>query len=209
MQPVIIIDYGIGNIYSIKSALKYLGVDSILSSDSKLIRNARQLILPGVGSFRVGMSNLKQLGLNTLIHEMAIERKVPVLGICLGMQLMGLSSSENDFTKGLGLVKYPVTRFTVNEKKLKIPHVGFNTVQIQPGSILFKGFGKTADFYFTHSYYMKALDKINVSGLCFHGEYFIAGFEDNNIFGTQFHPEKSQSNGLLVLKNFLEFKNDA
>ena len=209
IKRVVIIDYGTGNIYSIKSALKYLGVDSVLSADSRIIRNAKHLILPGVGSFQLAMGKLKKIGLDTIIHEVATKNGVPVLGICLGMQLMGLTSTEDKLTEGLGLIQFPVTKFSVNINYYKIPHVGFNTVQVQPKSILYRGLGNAADFYFNHSFRMTSLEKKSVTGICNHGENFIASFEKDNLFGTQFHPENSQSNGLLVLKNFLEFKNNA
>lgn len=206
MQPVVIIDYGMGNIYSVKSALRYLGVESILSVAPNVILSAKYLILPGVGSFRVAMENLYKLGLDVVIHEAVSQKKIPLLGICLGMQLLGVSSAENGLTHGLGLIDYPVERFAVNEDQCKIPHVGFNTVRIQAGSILYKELGESADFYFTHSFRMSDFGMQHVSGTCSHGENFIASIEKDNIFGTQFHPEKSQSNGLFVLKNFLEWK---
>lgn len=201
-MKIAIIDYGMGNIKSIISALKYLKVaDITVTNDYKILNNANKLILPGVGSFSQAMQNIKELGLNESLKVMALEEKKPILGICLGMQLMGLSSTEEDFTEGLGLVNGVVTKFKLDG--LRVPHVGFNQIIVNANSQLYDGMQTGADFYFTHSYKMKSTNNINQSE-CEYGEKFIASFEVDNIVGTQFHPELSQTNGLKLLKNFIE-----
>ena len=202
---IVIIDYGMGNLFSIQSAIRFLGVESIITADPNIINNAEKLILPGVGSFYKAMANLHSFGLVTVLRDTVISRQIPILGICLGMQLMGESSTEDSFREGLRLVDCAVERFD-DEKSdgLKIPHVGFNTVSVVQKSKLFMGLDAQVDFYFTHSYRMKYTDQSYVAGICNHGESFIAAFEKGHICGTQFHPEKSQTNGLLLLRNFIK-----
>jgi imidazole glycerol-phosphate synthase subunit HisH len=202
---IVIIDYGMGNLFSIQSALHYLGAQSIISSDPHIIHNADKLILPGVGSFHKAMTNLMNNNLIEVIKAPVIKKKTPLLGICLGMQLLGSSSTEDGFSYGLGFIDCPVERFSETKYvNLKIPHVGFDTVTITKNSKLFQGLDSSADFYFTHSYRMAFTEQECAIGTCAHGEQFIAAFEKGNICGTQFHPEKSQTNGLVLLNNFIE-----
>jgi len=206
-QVVVIVDYGMGNTYSLQSAFKYLGVETILSYEPKQILKAERVVLPGVGSFRRAMENLKKGELDATLKSIVLEKKIPLLGICLGMQLLGKSSTEDGFTEGLGFLDYPVERFTSEcDKSIRVPHVGYDTVEVRENSLLFKGLSRKVDFYFTHSYRMTSEGKSYISSICLYGGEFIASFEKGNIFGTQFHPEKSQSNGLLILKNFMEWK---
>jgi len=199
---LVIVDYGMGNIKSISSSLMYLGVDDvILSSEYSILKKADKLILPGVGSFGKAMSQIKSKELDKYLTEMVIENDKPILGICLGMQLMGMSSDEDGYNKGLGFVNTIVNRFNVAE--LKVPHVGFNQVHCNSQSRLYNGINHEPDFYFTHSYRMMGQDDINAS-TCEYGEKFIASFEKDNIAGVQFHPELSQHNGLKVLRNFID-----
>lgn len=203
---IVIIDYGMGNLFSIQAALDYLGARSTISSDLDIINDADKLILPGVGSFYKAMDNMVRDNLFEVITEAVTDRKTPILGICLGMQLLGLSSTEDGFCSGFGFVDTAVERF--NEDAclgLKIPHVGFDTVAIdERGSKLFDRLGDHRDFYFTHSYRMAFSEQPYAASLCLHGERFIAAFEKDHICGTQFHPEKSQTNGLILLRNFIE-----
>lgn len=203
---VVIVDYGMGNIFSIQSALKFLGIENKLSALAEDILNADRIVLPGVGSFRRAMENLKGKGLDEVIRQAVFEKKTPLLGICLGMQLLGVSSTEDGFTKGLCLIDAPVERFSLEDSENKVPHVGFNTVTAEKNSVLFKNLPTKTDFYFTHSFYMHCHGNGYVSGTCLHGKIFAAAVEKENIFGAQFHPEKSQSNGLMVLKNFMEWR---
>lgn len=201
-MKVVIIDYGMGNIKSIMGALRYLDVTNIVVSNKENdIANADKLILPGVGSFNLAMKNIKDLSLDKFLKSIVLEEKKPILGICLGMQLMGNSSTEDGYSSGLGFVNTPVTRFDLIN--LRIPHVGLNQILISRDSRLYKNIKDGADFYFTHSYKMNDNDSINPS-YCIYGEKFVASFELNNIAGVQFHPELSQTNGLQLLKNFIE-----
>ena len=178
------------------------GVDDVvLSSDYEILNSADKIILPGVGSFGKAMSQIKERKIDTCLKELAIEGNKPLLGICLGMQLMGLSSDEDGLNDGLGFVDAIVTRF--EENSLKIPHVGFNQVKVNSDLNLYHGFKGDIDFYFTHSYKMTSDKDINEC-YCEYGSDFIASFESGNIAGVQFHPELSQHNGLALLKNFIE-----
>jgi glutamine amidotransferase len=202
---IVIIDYGMGNLFSIQSAIRYLGVESVITADPNIINNADKLILPGVGSYYKAMENLNTFGMAAVLRETVISKKIPILGICLCMQLMGTSSTEDGFCEGLRLIDCQVERFDKKRAEgLKIPHVGFNTVSVVQRAKLFMDMASQADFYFTHSYRMKYTDQSCVTGICHHGESFIAAFEKENICGTQFHPEKSQTNGLLLLRNFIK-----
>jgi glutamine amidotransferase len=201
-MKIVIVDYGMGNIKSIISALKYLGVkDIVLSNIQEEITNADKLILPGVGSFAKAMHNIKSLNLDTILQKEVIYNKKPIFGICLGMQLMALSSDEDGNNKGLGFVKANVKRFDV--QNLKIPHVGFNQVEFDESSILYNGLENSSDFYFTHSYQMQSDIDIN-QATCEYGKKFIVSYEVENIAGVQFHPELSQTNGLKLLENFIK-----
>lgn len=205
---VTIIDYGMGNIWSVASALKYLGYKSTVTSNITQITNSDCLILPGVGSFRKAMVSIENLELDKAICA-AVGSGIKLLGICLGMHLLGTSSTEDGYYKGLGLIPNSVEKFTKDETgDLKIPHIGFNAVEHPNDSVLFQGVSKKSDFYFVHSYRMLPQSP-EESILCRYGIKFLAGYENKNIFATQFHPEKSQTNGLLVLRNFLEYKTNA
>jgi imidazole glycerol-phosphate synthase subunit HisH len=199
---VVIIDYGMGNLRSIIGALKYLGVEKIsVSNNTKKLREADKLILPGVGSFSMAMRNIKTLKLDQYLKYEVLEKKKPVLGICLGMQLMGKSSTEDELSFGLGFINSKVEMFP--DMSIKVPHVGFNQVRVNKESILFDGIEDLSDFYFVHSYQMTSENDINQS-LCEYGDNFIASYEVDNITGVQFHPELSQTNGLKLIKNFLD-----
>lgn len=201
---ITVIDYGMGNIWSVLSALRYLNCEPIVSSDPNEILQAESLLLPGVGSFRKAMVSLRGLGLDEAIIEAVNANGTKILGICLGMQLMGLRSTEDGDTAGLGLISNTVDKFNAQEVgNNKIPHVGFNSVLSQLGSSLFRGLPEEADFYFVHSYRMQAEGTVKKEAICHYGTDFLAAFEQDNIFATQFHPEKSQANGLVLLKNFL------
>jgi len=199
---VVIIDYGMGNIKSIVGALKYLGINKIkVSNNPKDITDADKLILPGVGAFPMAIRNMKTLNLDKYLQYEVCEKKKPVLGICLGMQLMGKSSTEGDLSSGLGFIDSKVEVFS--DEFNKVPHVGFNQVKINKNSILFDGLQNLSDFYFVHSYQMTSEVDISQS-LCEYGDNFIASYEVDNIAGVQFHPELSQTNGLKLIKNFLD-----
>jgi len=198
---IAIVDYGMGNIKSITSTLKFLGVEEVLVTNNfDELKNAEKIILPGVGSFAKAMSKINEYKIDKILCELAVINKKPLLGICLGMQLLCNSSTEDGINKGLAFINADVTKF--EENKLKIPHVGFNQVIKNSDSTLFKDINDNADFYFTHSYKVSSRENINQS-ICNYGQNFIASFEVENIYATQFHPELSQNNGLQLLKNFL------
>jgi len=204
-QKLVIIDYGMGNLWSVVSAFRYLGIEPEISSDPDLVLSSNALILPGVGSFRKAMEVLQKSHLDEAIGEAVKVKGSSILGICLGMQLLGNHGTEDGNTKGLGLVSNPVEKFTGQELgKNKLPHIGFNSVAFSEREGLFRDLPENSDFYFVHSYRMLP-DGLNArTAICHYGTKFLAAFEIDNICGTQFHPEKSQTNGLTLLNNFLK-----
>ena len=201
MKKIGIIDYGMGNLHSVQNALNYLNQKNIITSDLDEIKKCDKLILPGVGSFYQARKNLSKMKLDTVITELVSKKKIDILGICLGMQLLCESSDEDGFSEGLNLVPLKFTLF--KDSKLPKPHIGFNEVKFDPASKLFDGLKKNTNFYFVHSYKGLPTKIINKISYSFYSEKFVSSFEYNNIYGTQFHPEKSQSNGLTLLKNFI------
>ena len=202
-KQVTIIDYGMGNLASIKNALEYLNTNVIISEEPDLISKSNFSILPGVGSFKTAMLKIRKKKIDEAIFNL-LKKGNYLLGICLGMQILGKSSTEDGFTEGLGLVDNEVIKFEKsNTEGNKIPHIGFNSVNFDTGNVLFKNLNNNIDFYFVHSYFMqtKGLKK-NISTTNY-GINFLSSFNNDNIFATQFHPEKSQKNGLILLKNFL------
>jgi len=201
-MKLVIIDYGMGNIKSITSAFKYIGVDEIVTSNEyQDIKSSDKLLLPGVGSFVNAMNKIKDLALDEILSEAVLEDKKPILGICLGMQLLCNSSEEDGGAQGLGFVNAECIKFNI--KNLKVPHVGFSQVKSNPNAKLYDGLKAENDFYFTHSYKLQSNIDINQS-ICNYEEDFIASYEIDNMVGTQFHPELSQTNGLQLLKNFID-----
>mgnify|MGYP000103046523 CR=1 FL=1 len=201
---LVIVDYGMGNMWSVASALRYLGADPLVSGDPAIVSRADALILPGVGSFRKAMQVLNARGLADALRESVWVRQRKVLGICLGMQLMAERGTEDGESPGLGFISGSVDRFGREELgALKVPHIGFNSVTSTPRSRLFHGIAPTADFYFVHSYRLLAGELPGTPALCCYGIEFMAAYERDNINATQFHPEKSQTNGLRLLNNFL------
>ena len=203
-KKVIIIDYGLGNILSIKNAVEYLGHKSILTSDPKIIEKSKILILPGVGSFNDAMKKLNKLKITDSIKKNIEINKGKILGICLGMQLLATKGTENGNIEGLGLIEGDVISLAKISKKI-LPHIGFNLVETNYNEGIFNNIDKNRYFYFVHSYFFLP-NKKNLNfhySYCNYGGKFISSFESKQIFGTQFHPEKSQTNGLKLLKNFL------
>ena len=202
---ITIVDYGMGNIGSVVGALKFLGIEPKVTPDPEQVKIAHSIILPGVGSFRKAMEKLKITGLDQAILETVKSRGGAILGICLGMQLLGAASTEDGESIGLALVPNRVDRFATDTScPTKIPHVGFNTVRFSERKGLFSELPERADFYFVHSYRMLQGDLEGRTAICDYGGEFLAAFETDRICGTQFHPEKSQTNGLILLKNFIE-----
>lgn len=203
-SQVTIVDYGMGNLWSVAHALRFLGAKSRVSKNPAEIHTAERLILPGVGSYFRAMHRLRATGLADALLEAVTARKSKILGICLGMQLMAERGSEDGASVGLGLIPGNVDPFSAAELgEQKTPHIGFNTVFASSKSVLLGNLSPKADFYFAHSYRMLPAEGAVSVGLCRHGIDFLASYERENIFAVQFHPEKSQTNGLQVLENFL------
>lgn len=202
---IVIIDYGMGNLRSVQKAFEYIGFNAIISRDPSIILDASKIVLPGVGAFKDAMHNLSSLGLIESLNKAVIENKTPFLGICLGMQLIASKSYEFGETKGLAWIDAEIVRFP--ETTLKIPHVGWNNVTMTNPSPLFQNIPDNSDFYFVHSYYFSG-DGSYAIGTCEYGLPFIASVQKENIFATQFHPEKSQKYGLKILENFATYQNE-
>lgn len=198
---IAIIDYDAGNIKSVEKALLSMGETPVLTRDPEVILQADHIILPGVGSFGDAMENLNKFGLIDVIHE-AINRKIPFLGICLGLQLLFESSEETPGVAGLGILKGKIVRIPEGPG-LKIPHMGWNSLNVREGASLFKGLEKEPYVYFVHSYYLQAKDPKIVAATTEYGVTIHALVEKENVFACQFHPEKSSKTGLAILKNFL------
>ena len=202
VDNLVIVDFGMGNLHSVASALDYLGAKAKISSNSATVANADTLLLPGVGSFYTAMQRLNETGLADSIREAVLGRGRKILGICLGLQLMATYGEEDGGRGGLGLITGNVTRVPC-DSGLKVPHVGFNQVRFASGSRLFAGIEQGLDFYFVHSYRLEVLERPGFTALCDYGGDFVAAYEYETVFATQFHPEKSQTNGLRLLANFL------
>jgi len=199
---IAIVDYGMGNIKSITSTLNFLGVEEVLvTNDFNELEQSDKLLLPGVGSFAKAMSKIIEYKIDLKLFDLVKIKRKPILGICLGMQLLCNSSTEDGNSKGLAFINADVTKFE-EQHGFKIPHVGFNQVKTNNNSKLFKDINDNSDFYFTHSYKVLTNDDINQS-ICHYGQNFVSAFEIENIYATQFHPELSQNNGLQLLRNFL------
>lgn len=198
---IAIIDYDAGNIKSVEKALLSMGETPVLTRDPEVILQADHIILPGVGSFGDAMENLNKFGLIDVINE-AINRKIPFLGICLGLQLLFESSEETPGVAGLGILKGKIVRIPEGPG-LKIPHMGWNSLNVREGASLFKGLEKEPYVYFVHSYYLQAKDPKIVAATEEYGVTIHASVEKENVFACQFHPEKSSKTGLAILKNFL------
>lgn len=203
-QNIIIVDYGMGNLRSVFNKFKKIGVPAKISSDLNEISSATKLILPGVGHFANGMRNLKQMGLLDLLNKKVIEEKTPILGICLGMQLFTKFSEEGN-VEGLGWIDAQTVRFKFDPKvtKLKIPHMAWNSVQIEKESKLHENIPNETMFYFVHAYHVECNDKTDILDSAEYVYRFTSAVERGNIYGTQYHPEKSHDEGLQLLKNFI------
>ncbi len=198
---IAVVDYGMGNLRSVQKAIEHLGYKCVVSSESSDIDSASHVILPGVGAFRDAMKNLKERNLIDVIIKNCVVKKKPLLGICLGMQVLFEESEEFGVHRGLGILKGRVIRFRTN---LKVPHMGWNSVKLIREEPLIKNDDQF--FYFVHSYYVVPSDNAIVSGTTDYDISFASYINSENIFATQFHPEKSEKQGLQLLKNFCELK---
>ena len=198
---IAIIDYGMGNFAAIKNMLDKLGHEAIIASDPKMLHNAKKIILPGVGSFDSGINKLRSSGFFDEIKIMVAEYKTPILGVCLGMQLL-FEKSEEGKEQGLSLLEGDVVKFSFKSNQFKIPHMGWQNLEIINNNYLLKSSYSHQRFYFVHSYYVNPTDKSCISAFADYGIIFPASIEKNNIFGVQFHPEKSHKFGLELLNKF-------
>jgi glutamine amidotransferase len=200
VTSVAVVDYGMGNRRSVEKALEHVGARALVTGDHDAIRAADGVIVPGVGAFPEAMRRLAAVGLDRVVVELAREG-APVLGICLGMQLLFASSSEHEGAAGLGLLPGEVTRLDAHGGKL--PHIGWNRVTLERPSPLTAGLGEAAAFYHVHSYVCRPAEAQDVVGRGEHGERFASIVQRGNVAGVQFHPEKSSRDGLVLLGNFV------
>ncbi|QDU61537.1 Imidazole glycerol phosphate synthase subunit HisH 1 [Planctomycetes bacterium Pan216] len=205
MERIGLIDYGAGNTTSVLNALEHLRLDVTLARTPEDLENADRLILPGVGAFASAMRKLERLALVDALGDHVVERKKPFLGICVGMQLLADLGHEFETYPGLGYVAGEVKRLRAEEVGLRVPHIGWNEVDYDPSCPLFEGMSAPA-FYFVHSYVIEPSDPTSTVATCLHGGPFAAAVRRGNIFGVQFHPEKSQRDGLKLLENFASFE---
>jgi glutamine amidotransferase len=203
---IVIIDYGLGNLGSIKNMFKKIGAEAVISAGRSDIDKADKLIMPGVGNFDQGMRNLQALGLPPVLENKVIQKKAPILGICLGMQLFARKSEEGE-SRGLEWIDAEAVRFRFenDEKHLKIPHMGWNLVKICQRNPLFEGMYPEPRFYFVHSYHIVCKNESDILTKTFYGYEFASAVRKDNIYGVQFHPEKSHKFGMKLLRNFVEF----
>ncbi len=201
-MSIVVVDYKLGNYKSVQNMLKKIGAKSILSADHQDILSAEKLILPGIGNFDQGMRNLHQYDLIDVLNEAVLEKNIPILGICMGFQLM-LESSEESERPGLGWIKGGVKKFEFDSDQFKIPHVGWNDVSFAKNMDFESGYPELPRFYFSHSYYVSNTESGDTFVQCDYGGKFTAGVQKGNIMGVQFHPEKSHIFGMTFLKHFI------
>jgi imidazole glycerol-phosphate synthase subunit HisH len=201
---VVIVDYGMGNLNSVKKTFERLKVNAVISSHPEDIKDSDKLVLPGVGHFGKAMSNLRELDLLDCLNEAVLVNKKPILGICLGMQLLAKKSEEGN-ADGLSWIDSEVTKFKVSDKlKYKVPHMGWNRISIKKDSLLMKDIPDFSEFYFVHSYYIKLNDESDLLNETEYEYLFTSAVEKDNIFGVQYHPEKSHDSGVQIIKNFIK-----
>ncbi len=201
MGAIAIVDYGMGNIHSVKKALESCGAKALVANNSSDIKGCSKIVLPGVGAFDEAMVELRKLGLAEFLKDEALSGK-PFIGICLGMQLLFEASNEAQKEQGLGMIKGRVVK--IEGRGLKVPHMGWNQlIQLSAGCPLLNGVADGAYVYFCHSYYARCRDMANVSAVTEYGEKLAAVVNSGNVYGVQFHPEKSQSTGLKIIDNFV------
>lgn len=200
---IAIVDYGMGNLGSVKRKLDHFQKTTVITSDPEQIRKSEKLILPGVGHFSNAVNEIKMRGLWDILNKEVMIRKKPILGICLGMQLMAHHSEEGN-TEGFGWLNAGVIRFRISDTlKYKVPHTGWNQININKQSPLFSGINAEKEFYFVHGYHLICNDPSEILGESVYEYPFVSAVQKGNIYGVQFHPEKSHDAGELLLKNFV------
>ena len=201
---IVILAYNMGNVGSVLNMIKKIGYDAKITNNKEEILNAEKIIIPGVGSYNNGIENLKDLNLIDILNKKIMIDKIPVLGICLGMQLMAEGSEEGALS-GLGWIKGKFVRFNNNlSNTLKVPHMGWNFINIKKQSKILYNLPENPRFYFVHSYYALPENNEDILTTTNYGHEFVSSFEKDNIIGVQFHPEKSHKFGMSILKNFIE-----
>jgi len=201
---IAIIDYGMGNLKSIQNMFGRIGVEAVIASSRELISTAEKLVLPGVGAFGNAVARLNDMELSSILQERVVEFNVPILGICLGMQLLSRRSLEGGEHAGLGFIDAETVRldYSISDKGLKVPHMGWNEIEAQKESPLTEGLEKDSRFYFVHSYHVSCHNHEDIVATTRYGIDFVSMIQHENIFGVQFHPEKSHWFGMKVLENF-------
>ncbi len=202
---IAIIDYGMGNLRSVQKGFERMGHDAVVTSDAKTILSASKVVLPGVGAFPDCMRNLREYGLIDAVHK-SIDSGKPFLGICLGLQLLFTESEEFGISKGLDIIKGKVVRFKIQDSTFKVPHMGWNSVSIKRRPPALADVPDGSHFYFVHSFHVVPEDKSVIATTTDYGYEFVSSVWKDNIYATQFHPEKSQALGLSILKRFGEQK---
>ena len=203
---IAIVDYGMGNLLSVFHALEMIGSEPKICTAPEELREAERIILPGVGAFRDCIHSLRAKGFAEALDSEVRHKGKPLLAICLGLQVLGRRSFEGGEYEGLGWFHADVVRLQPADPTLRVPQIGWNDVDYRPGSPLFAGLPRHADFYFVHSYYLRCYDPNDMEAQCDYGGPVTAAVRKNNIFATQFHPEKSQDFGLRLLDNFVKWK---
>ena len=210
MKNICIVNYGLGNVRSVKNSILRLGIDVCISDKKEDLQSSSHLIIPGVGSFESGMRGLERNNIIDILNEEVLAKKKPVLGICLGMQLLSSISYENGEHQGLDWISGSINKINNNnkiEKNFRLPHMGWNDTINDPDSILMRGLEAKSIFYFVHSYHFIPKSKDVISSTSFYGGKIVSSVEQSNIFGVQFHPEKSDVHGQKILENFINYKN--
>ena len=205
-SKIVIIDYGMGNLRSVQKKFQRIGAEVEITSVLDKISKAEKLVLPGVGHFSNGVKNLKETKIWDVLNEAVLQKKIPILWICLGMQLMAKHSCEGGNVEGLGWFDAEVVKFDVKDQlKHKVPHMGWNNAIISRKNIFLQGVDNESMYYFVHSYYMKCNDEKDILTTTDYEDEFVSAIHKDNIYGTQFHPEKSHDTGEKLIRNFVEF----
>jgi imidazole glycerol-phosphate synthase subunit HisH len=200
---ITLINYGSGNIHAIANIYKRINIPYVITDDIKVLKRAQKLILPGVGDFDETMMLLKKMDIKSILDELVLEKKIPILGVCVGMQILG-NSSEEGKSEGFGWIKGQIKKIDVTKLKSKphLPHMGWNTVTPQRNSMLFDNTIIENGFYFLHSFYFDCHNSADVLATTSYGREFAAAIQSENVYGFQFHPEKSHQNGIELFRNF-------